>query len=404
MRVLLARLAALLIPLGLALPLAAQAPDPSSAPAGEASGVEELPSTAIGTPGDQSLITRFGFYQNGDNGDGNPFLDEALTVIEPVIVFDSIVSETFGYALQLYYDYVSSASIDRLSKFPEQSGASVDNYFGGDLSGRWKVGDDWTVGGHAGYSTEYDYDSIGFGANASRDVAGKDATIGISLNAFYDDIQIIRFDGKEEGNDTRVSFSGTASWYQVISPTLHGSVGLTLSTQSGFLETAYNAVVIEDPLAPPNPNLDNNARGIEITEELPDDRLRIAFFGRARKSLEVGRAVELGGRIYNDDWGITSFAVEPRWYETLIPGELEGMLHYRYYYQTEADYYEEHFFASEEFRTQDSDLAELDSHTLGGRLTWYFGRQNSVSLGFDYVIRSDGLDQIISSIAWETRY
>lgn len=401
---LLTRLAALLLLLAAALPLSAQATDPSSSAAGEPSGTENLPTTAIGTPGDTTLITRFGFYQNGDSGDGNPFLDEALTVVEPVILFDKIVTETFGYALQLYYDYVSSASIDRLSKFPEQSGASVDNYLGGDLSGRWKVGDDWTVGGHVGYSTEYDYDSLGFGLNASREVAGKDATIGLSLNAFYDDIQIIRFDGSEEGSDTRISFSGTASWYQVISPTLHGSFGATISTQSGFLETAYNAVVIEDPLAPPNPNLDNNARGIEITEELPDDRLRIAFFGQLRQSLQVGRAVELGGRIYNDDWGISSFAIEPRWYETLIPGELEGMIRYRYYYQTEADYFEEHFFAPEEYRTQDSDLADFDSHTFGGRLTWYFGRQNSISLGFDYVLRSDGLDQIITSVAWETHY
>lgn len=401
---LLIRAAVLLLVTGALLPLWAQAPDHIPAPEGEAPAGGELPPAAIGDVGDTTLITRFGFYQNGDSGDGNPFLDEALTVIEPVILFDKIVSETFGYAVQLYYDYVSSASIDRLSKFPEQSGASVDNYFGGDLSGRWRFGDEWTVGGHAGYSTEYDYDSIGFGANASREIAGKDATIGLSLNAFYDDIQIIRFDGKEEGSDTRISLSGTASWYQVISPTMHGSFGATISAQSGFLETAYNAVVIEDPLAPPNPNLDNNARGIEITEELPDDRLRISFFGQVRKSLEPGRAVELGGRIYNDDWGIMSFAIEPRWYETLVRGKLDGMLHYRYYYQTEADYYDDHFFAPTEHRTQDSDLAQFDSHTLGGRLIWYFGRANSISLGFDYVLRSDGLDQIITSVAWETHY
>lgn len=405
-RALVAGLGALLLLIGLHAPVSAQvSPDPRSIPSGEQDPVETPPPvTTEAQPGDMSVTTRFSFYQHDDNGDGNPFLDEDLTVIEPVILFDHTVSERFGYSFQFSYDYVSSASIERLSAYPEQSGASADDYFGGDLAGRWSIDDGWHVGAHLGYSTEYDYDSIGFGGSVSRDVAGKDATVGLSVNGYFDDIRVIRFDGSEAGNEDRLSISTTASWYQVISPTTHGDFGLTFTVQDGFLSTPYNAVVIEDPLLPPNPALDNNARGVEITEELPDQRLRLALFGKVRTSLAPGRAIELGGRIYGDDWGIVSVAIEPRWYQTITPGVLDGMLRYRYYTQTEADDFSDSFTMIDEFRTQDSDLAALDSHTLGGRLTWHITSDDSLTGGLDYVLRSDGLDQILATFAWEHRF
>jgi len=46
--------------------------------------------------GDRSLTTRLSFYNNGDSGDGNPFLDESLTVVEPVFIFDHQVTDDFG--------------------------------------------------------------------------------------------------------------------------------------------------------------------------------------------------------------------------------------------------------------------------------------------------------------------
>ena len=113
-------------------------------PPGEAA---VIPTNGEPRPGDRTLTTRLSFYNNGDSGDGNPFLDEALTVVEPVIIFDHQVSEDFGYSVDFHYDYVSSASIDRLSNFPEQSGASADNYIGGASSGRWKLADGWRAGG-----------------------------------------------------------------------------------------------------------------------------------------------------------------------------------------------------------------------------------------------------------------
>ena len=54
--------------------------------------------TSDSQPGDMKLTTRFSFYNHGDSGDGNPFLDEALTVVEPVFIFDHTVTDTFAYS------------------------------------------------------------------------------------------------------------------------------------------------------------------------------------------------------------------------------------------------------------------------------------------------------------------
>ena len=146
---------------------------------------------------------RTGFYHNDDKGDGNPFLDEELTVIEPVIIFDYNVTDDLGWWGKFSYDYVSSASIDRLNKFPQQSGATGDFYFGLDSGLRYKVSDSLRVGGFLSGSTEYDYTSFGIGGDIAKDSADKNDTVKLSINGFHDQVDIIRFDGNEsEGNDT----------------------------------------------------------------------------------------------------------------------------------------------------------------------------------------------------------
>lgn len=389
------RLGALLaLALG-AAPAGAQAlPGPEGGPGPGGAGA------GFGKAGSGFVETRLGFFDQGDSGDGNPFLDESLTVIEPILVFDYNFSERFGITTKLSYDYVSSASIDRLSKFPEQSGASGDFYYGLDVAFRHLLDDSNRLNWHLGFGKEYDYTSFGLGASLTRDLPERRASVSLSLDAYLDQVDIIRFDGKEEGSDDRTSLAATVTWSQVLTPRWRGELGLTLAHQSGFLETPYNAVVIEDPLLPPNPNLDNLARGFEIPEELPDERLRLALFGRARRLLSDRTSIELGGRLYADDWGITSLTLEPRLYRELIPEELLLRLRYRFYVQSAADDFQESFTEEQEFRTQDSDLGDFSLHGLGFQFLWRLGPASQVDLGADYGVRSDGLDHLFGSIGW----
>ncbi len=353
-----------------------------------------------GAPGAQTLTTRLGIYHTPDNGDGNPFLDEELTVVEPVVIYDRNVNDRLGITATFSYDYVSSASIDRLSKFPEQSGASADNFVGLNFAARYKLSDFMRVGGHVGFATEYDYKSVNLGGSLSLDSDDKNSTYTFTLDTFFDRIDIIRFNGSEaEGSDDRFSIAGGFNWYRALSSTTHGEFGALLSHQTGFLETAYNAVVLEDPTLPPNPNLENLARGTEITEELPTTRWRGSVHGRVRHFLEPGRAVELGGRLYADSWGIMAFSLEPRIYQD-ISESVRLQVGYRFYAQSEADSFADSFTVATRHRTQDSDLGDFMSHGITGRVTWAVNKKHTVDFGLGYTSRDDGLDRVTATFGW----
>lgn len=361
--------------------------------------------SSLGEAGTGSVAFRLSYYHNDDAvGEGNPFLDERLTVIEPVLYFDYNVTERTQVWGRLCYDNVSSASIARLSKFPNASGASGDEYKGLELGLQRQWSSDTRVGGFVSGSAEFDYTSHGVGGFWQRQFDEGNASLKGSLNAFFDRVDIIRFDHARAGKDDRLSLTAQAIWYQIVDPSTHGELGLSLTHQEGFLETPYNAVVIENPADPPNPDLHNNARGTEVTEELPSSRLRAALFGRIRTAAGDGLALELGGRLYRDDWGINGLTLEPHALFWLFDDVVRADASYRFYVQSEADAYRASFTTLERFRTQDSDLGSFDAHTLGLQLTWYTLPSVTVDIGVQYTIRSDDLDFIFLTTGFSSRF
>ena len=357
-----------------------------------------------GDPGHGQFAFRVQLYDNPDDSAGNPFLDEALTVVEPALVLDYDVSTRLGVHGQFTYDYVSSASIKRLSRYPEQSGASGDYYFGVNAGIDYELSERTRTGAFVNGSVEYDYTSLGLGGNFAIDTADHLGTLNLNSNAYFDFVDVIRYDGREDGSDNRVSLSGTATWYRVINRSLHGEIGGTLTYQTGFLETAFNAVVIEDPTRAPNPALANNARGYEVTEELPDTRLRGAVFGELRQALGSRLALGLVGRVYDDSWGISSFSVEPQIHHWLVRDALNVRLRYRYYDQTAADAYAASFTEVVDERTQDSDLGPFHSHGFGIRLEFFANDPWIFDVLADYNQRSDGIDQVFGGTGIRRRF
>jgi hypothetical protein len=378
----------------------------SAAATGESEDPPATSFTGSAEAGTGTAAVRVGYYHNPDHGDGNPFLDEKLTVVEPIFIVDYNVTDRLAATGQFSYDYVSSASIDRLSDledFDNQSGASGDNYVGFDLGARYELDQDQRVGGYFSLSTEYDYTSYGVGGDYARDFANKDATVKLSMNGYYDELDVIIWNGEEPGDDERVSISTTLTWYQIINPRVHADMGATFGYQNGFLETPYNAVVIEDSSGIPNEDLDNRASGTQITEELPKNRSRGSLFGRTRYSLTPETALEMGGRLYLDDWGIFGFTAEPLVH--YWPTKQIGMrLGYRYYIQTDADDYKDHFTEVTSKRTQDSDLANFDSHGILGALVWQPLETLSLDVTAGYTLRSDGIDQLMLSFGIRTSF
>ena len=384
------------------------------------------PGPKAGKAGSGAVELRVGYYDNDDGGsDGNPFLDESLTDIEPVVVIEYQATDRLRLTLTGSYDSVSSASIDRLSNYSNQSGASGDNYFSGDLAARYELSEDVRVGGHLGASLEYDYRSLGFGANIEVDLAEKNATLSLGFNAYLDQVDVIRFNGEEdEGTEARTSLTLNLGYYQILSPTIHLDLGASFTYQTGFLETAYNGVILEDPNNPLSGSEDPD-RFLDLTrlppgvaveaEDLPDTRIRSAIFGEIRKSfVDSGTALGFRARLYTDTWGIFGVTGEVKLYQWLVKDLLRARLRYRFYAQSAADDYSERFFVPQsqrssdplkpnQERTQDSDLSDFTSHTLGLKLVFTPSEHWTFDLGGDYVLRSDGIDQILLSfgVRWE---
>ena len=352
-----------------------------------------------GVPGQGFRAYQIGYYDNDDPAAGNPFLDEELTVVETVFIFDYNMTERLAIWGKLSYDNVASASIERLGKFPEQTGASRDHYVGVDGGARYEISERRRVAGSFSGSGERDYASFGVGGAIEQDSEDHNSTIKLAGNAFFDFVDVILFNGADpDGLEERLTFTSTLSWYQIINPKLHSELGATFTLQSGLLETPYNAVVLESPFLPPNPNLDNEARGVEFTEELPEQRYRGALFGRLRQFLLGGTAVEIGGRLYQDSWGISSVALEPAMYQWIVPDTFSTRLRYRFYIQSAADDYSSFFDSEQTHRTQDADLGDFSSNGFGVKFTWNISELWQTSIVGDFVRRNDGLDELIGSI------
>ena len=354
---------------------------------------------------------RTGYYDQTDGG-GDETLEEDQTIIEPVIVLRYQATESLGLTAEFSYDNVSAASIERLSETHGQSGASGDNYMSAKFGFDYAWGESDLAVTLSG-SNEYDYTSIGLSTTYGHWLMDRQSHITLSLGSFFDSVEVIRYDGDEEGSDTRTTLSLGFGFEHTLTPTITTSLGYTFTHQSGFLETALNRVLVSTPGATPiNPPGTTseylNFQGIEIAEELPDARIRHALYGRLDKYLDWSEApdtaIGLGWRVYSDSWGITAFSVEPSLRQWIVDERLRFELRYRYYSQSAADDYTDVLTSVETYRTADSDLGDYAAHTIGTTLFWQVSERSSLELSLDSMTRNDGLDAVWGSFAWRLNF
>ncbi len=373
----------------LSLLAAQETPPPPLEPPGEVS--PRAPANAA----KDFIRFAFNFYDQEDGG-GNPNLKEDMAVWEPQILYSRSLSERWSGSLKVQGDVISAASVSKHKRFPAgtQSGASGDKYLGGELGAFYAWSDQTALGAGLSVSGEYDYNSYGGYLKWSCDTPDKNDTFVVRLSAYFDTLDVILFTGEGDGTDTRRSISLGLGWTRVWGPRTAGTLNWDLTTQRGFLPTPYNSVV---------------AAGTEVREILPDTRFRSAFHARLRHLLLDDLAVEPGLGFYFDDWGARAFNVElALWWEA-VPEAVIVRPAYRFHSQTEVDdFLDETAAAIPEERTQDSDLADFDSHTFGLKLVFprvfLFGMEQEVEVGFDYTLRSDDLDALSATFGYQWRF
>lgn len=241
-------------------------------------------------------------------------------------------------------------------------------------------------------SYEYDYSSIGAGGSFTKLFNEKNTELSVNANLYFDSWSLIypaELRGPGDGDDDddfninnytitgntdydnsligfnsskRNSYSMGIVLSQILTKNLQSSFSLDLVLQDGLLSTPFQRVYFSDV----DDSFIENFHLADDIERLPSTRFKVAAGSQFNYYINEMFVVRSYYRFYNDDWGITSntasIEVPVKITEkfTLYPS-------YRFYNQTEADYfapYEGHLSTSE-FYTSDYDLSNFTANQYG---------------------------------------
>lgn len=300
------------------------------------------------------------------------------------------------------------------------------------------------------FAAEYDYTSIGFGGGLTKLFNEKNTTLGISgkvyldtwnpiypteLNA-YDDVNGDLSQGYfygvsilDEFGDTstdwspingfevikdkaRNSYSLSLSLSQILSKNAQFSIFLDIVKQQGWLGNPLQRVYFSDvdnyyignAASIPNYTSKSNTDVFHLAddiERLPSSRLKVPFGFRLNYYLNEVFVLRTYYRFYSDDWGIQSHT-----FNLEVPIKLSTKFtlypSYRYYNQTESDYfapYDSHL-STDKYYTSDYDLSKFNASQYGFGLSYTdiftkvhifkFGLK-SIDFKYNYYQRNSGL-------------
>lgn len=384
------------------------------------------------------------YSQDGQNaavsgGIGNEDLTDATGTIVVSIPLsdDDILTIDAGVSA---YTSASSSNINPFDggnpadPYVASSGASSSDLWG-NLTGSYSHSSDdrnniWSA--KASFAAEFDYFSIGVGGSYTRLFNDKNTELSLSGNAYFDtwntiypyELRPFETGGRgindplfnvytisgnpnynpsftEFSNKGRNSYSIGIGLSQILSKKMQGSLLLDLVRQEGLLSTPFQRVYFGDIAD----SFIEDFHLADDIERLPDNRSKIAVGGRLNYYLNEMVVIRTYYRYYTDDWGIRSHTASLE-----VPVKLSDAFtlypFYRYYTQTEADYfalYNEHQ-STEGYYTSDYDLSryKADQYGLGIGYTdiftrlkiWAFGLK-SIDLKFNYYERDSGLSAYI---------
>jgi hypothetical protein len=222
------------------------------------------------------------------------------------------------------------------------------------------------------YSTENDYWSNGGVANLSMDFANKNTTL--VLSGFGSKDQVGRsgdhyWRAPQNSGGARLSLTQVLDRYTLL------QLSWETTHVAGYQESPYRFVAIggAGTCASTAPNC--------VPEQVPDERVRSAGVVRARRAL--GDKVSIGAeyRFYIDNWGLYSHTISPdlQW---LVTEHGTIGLSYRYYTQSEADFYRPRYFAapSSGYLTRDRELSAMYWNRVGLGYTQEFALSENTAL------------------------
>jgi hypothetical protein len=345
-------------------PRAARADDSPPAPYA-AERILDTSSLALHVESVTTRVSAFDQYGHGYQSQAGPVLgagSERATIIEPQMEIIATQGDRLTHRIWIPVDVVTAASPDAIDQTP----ASADIVSGASrkvVSGTF----DWMVTYRADAVTqlsmrnalhlEEPLRSWSNGLAARRSFADESTVVSANVIESFDWFDHFDITGRRHGHANRTGTTGSLGVTQVMTPTTLVNVNYGITVLAGTLGNTWNSV----PLG-------TGARGPEI---LPQERVRHALVGRASQFLPWNGALRLYYRFYADDWGIVAHSVEGQLMQRLFPFLYVGAL-YRFHTQTGASFFTSLGTDNGELRVADSDLAPLDSQTVGGKVVTDF--------------------------------
>jgi Protein of unknown function (DUF3570) len=297
--------------------------------------------------GDTGFVSKVQIYTDSDH----------TTVISPLVQGTADVSPDTTVTLGYVADVVSSASVDIVTQASaitihdtrQQASASVSH----------TIGSTKLHGGYS-YSHENDYLSNSLNVGLDQELFDKNTTLTLGYSLNLNDV------GRADDANFSRSLDNhgvSASWTQIVSPTLVTQLTYELGYSSGFQSSAYRFVPIR-------PNLDA-APEEWVMETDPDTRFRHAIVLGANHAIGDDSSIQGDYRYYFDTWGITSHTIGARYF-TRLSKSLELRLRERFYTQGSASFYQENYTTVQKYMAFDRELSSLWSETIGAKISYLF--------------------------------
>ncbi|MEO9510540.1 MAG: DUF3570 domain-containing protein [Flavobacteriaceae bacterium] len=280
----------------------------------------------------------------------------------------------------------------------------------------------WTANTY--FSTEYDYFSIGFGGSYTRLFNEKNTELTVGGNIFFDKWNAIYpielrngfFDDRIVGNgsynpnftvfenERRNSYSISLGFSQILNKKMQASLFMDVVSQNGLLSTPFQRVYFGDA----EDFFIADFQLADDVEQLPEKRLKIPVGGRLNYYVNDLVILRSYYRFYWDDWGVISHTAS---IEAPLKLSEKFTLYptYRYYTQSEADYFypKEDAQTTFDFYTSDYDLSKYNAHQYGLGVQYKdiftstkvlaFGLK-TIDLRFSKYDRSNGLNAYIFTV------
>jgi len=344
-------------------------------------------------------VTGYNQYGTGYQSKAGPILgpgSERLTVFEPQAEIIATQGDRITHRVFVPIDMVTAASPHSYQPVPDVTSGASRKLEGGTLqwTTAYKVDPTAQVALTSGLHIENPFRSWNAGLSGSRALADQNTVVSGSVLGILDWFDRFFITGVRDGRTERSTTMASLGVTQVLTPTTVVNVNYGLTMQAGELGNTWEVV----PLA-------SGARGPEI---LPTSRTRHAAVGRVSQFLPWNGALRLYYRFYADDWGIAAHSMEGQLMQRLTPTLYVGAL-YRFHTQTGPFFFTTLAPPTATLRVADSDLAPLQSQTIGGKIVgdlpvrgW--ARTLHFELEYDRYVRSNDLQMDIVSWALGFRF